>query len=370
MALIKTTDFSLIRNNIDIAKQESGISSCVIQEAISLFLEQRKNLTIQPFQIGNINRLSEHFRSICLTAGNYDFAIKGTEPLLSDVMKYLDFFSNRIDLFTPSVGHRFLFNENKIPFLFSYQEAQEEISISQKMISSYYSHYGELPRIPLPLAICKYRLPESFTNKVQKNYSVDCSVTEAGIVLYSLSGHPARVGHFDRFFNSDFKSLKQKLESRATYLNCKNWLSTLLREFARWINLGFVPAEVGKSHFGFAVKQQNVGLDGSLFDIGSFSLAEGKSDSELLGDLYLSVSVLCETICEHICLDFWKNGKYLKQLFYPLMLANILETWPDRISDLRTLSLMQTLHNGDILELAHFIDSCRYQSEEFEEVVI
>ncbi|HAS6044886.1 TPA: hypothetical protein I7217_06225 [Vibrio vulnificus] len=370
MAFIKITDFSLVRDNIDIAEQVSGISTGVIQEALTALLKQCGDLTIHPFQIGNFNRLSEHFRSICFTDGNYDFAIKGTEPLLSDAMQYLESFSNRIDLFTPSVGHRFIFSENKIPFVFTYQEALKEVSISQKMIFSYYSTYAELPLIPIPLAVCKFRLPDPFVGKVREKYSMDCSSIEAGIVLYSTSGHPARVGHFDRFFNNNFKVLGQKLESRSDYASCNKWLSTLFGEFTRWVNLGFVPAEVGKSHLGFAVKPQNVGLDGGLFDIGSFSLAEGKSDKELLGDLYLSVSALCDTICEHVSLDFSINGEHLKRLFYPLVLTAVLDRWPNKMGDGRTLSLVQSLQNGDILELAHFIDSCRYQSEEFGEIVI
>lgn len=370
MAFIKTTDFSLVRDNINIASQVSGISSDVIQEALNALIKQYGKLTIHPFQIGNVNRLSEHFRSICFTNNNYDFAIKGTEPLLSDAIQYLESFSNRIDLFTPSVGHRFIFNENKIPFVFTYKEAEEEVSISQKMISLYYSTYAELPRIPLPLAICKYRLPKPFVVKVREKYRMDCSNIEAGMVLYSTSGHPARIGHFDRFFNNNFKTLEKKLESRSDYASCNEWLSTLLGEFTRWVNIGFIPAEVGKSHLGFAVKPQNVGLDGGLFDIGSFSLAEGKSDKELLGDLYLSVSALCDTICQHVSLDFSINGEHLKQLFYPLVLTAIIDGWPNKIGDKRTHYVIQSLQNGDILKLAHFIDSCRYQSEEFGEIVI
>lgn len=370
MAFIKTTDFSLLGDNINIVRKINNISSDIIQDALTFLLKQNKKLTIHPFQIGNFNRLSEHFRSICFTNGNYDFAIKGTEPFLSDAVQYLELFSNRIDLFAPSVGHRFIYSENKIPFVFTYLEAQEEISISQKMIPSYYSTYNELPQIPLPIAVCKFRLPEQFVSKVQEKYCIDCSNIDAGSVLYSISSYPARVGHFDRFFNNNFKTLGQKLESRSDYASCNKWLSTLLVEFTRWINLGFVPAEVGKSHLGFAVKSQNVGMDGSFFDIGSFSLAERKSDKELLGDLYLSVSALCDTICEHISLDFSINGENLKRLFYPLILTAILDIWPNKVVDKRTLTLVQSLQNGDILEFAHFIDSCRYQSEDFGDIVI
>lgn len=370
MAVIKSTDFSFIIDNIDIVNQVSSISTSVIQDALINLLKHYGDLTVEPFQIGNLNRLSEHFRSICFSEGNVDFAIKGIEPFLSDVMQYLDAFSNRIDLFTPSVGHRFIFSENKIPFVFTYQEAIEEVSISQKMLSSYYSTYLELPRIPIPLAVCKFRLPDQFVSKVKEKYTIDCSTVEAGIVLYLTSGHPARVGHFERFFNNTFKTLVQKLEFRSEYANCRKWLSTLVVEFSRWVNLGFIPAEVGKSHLGFAVKSQNVGLDGGLFDIGSFSLAEEKSEKELLGDLYLSVSTLCDTICEHVSLDFSNNGEHLKRLFYPLVLTAILDVWPDQLRDDRALSLIKSLHNGDILEFAEFIDSCRNQSEELVEIVI
>lgn len=92
MAFIKTTDFSLARDNINIVRQVSGISSDVIQEALNALIKQSGKLTIHPFQIGNFNRLSKHFRSIFFTNNNYDFAIKGSEQLLSDAIQYLESF--------------------------------------------------------------------------------------------------------------------------------------------------------------------------------------------------------------------------------------------------------------------------------------
>ena len=97
-----------------------------------------------------------------------------------------------------------------------------------------------------------------------------------------------------------------------------------------------------------------------------FSLAEGKTDKELLGDLYLSVS----TLCEHVSLDFSISGEHLKRLFYLLVLTAVLDGWPNMMMGGRTQSLIQSLLNSDILELANFIDSCRYQSEKFGEIVM
>ncbi len=120
---------------------------------------------------------------------------------------------------------------------------------------------------------------------------MDCSNIEADMVLYSTSGNPTRIGHFDRFFNNNFKTLRQKLESRSDYASCNEWLSPLLGEFTRWVNIGFIPAEVGKSHLAFAVKPQNVGLDGGSFYIGSFSLTKGELHSRVVHLLILTSTI-------------------------------------------------------------------------------
>ncbi|MFB2875118.1 hypothetical protein [Aeromonas jandaei] len=371
MAFIDLSKTKAIRENIIKTNDFTNIEINNLLEDLSTYIESKtNNLTVKPFKHDSFVRLSEHFRSICFSFAGLDFSIKGLEPFLDDVDDYLELFSKKIDFFSPSTGNRFIFNENKLPFVFTKKEAELEIFRSIEMIDAYTSTYNTMPKIPIPVAYWNFEIENIFTSRLRHRFKIDASCEQACVLLYLNFYTPSRVGHYDAFLNSSFQTLQDKEIARTPYGNFTTWISNIITEFSRWLNIGYIPAEIGKKHLGYSIKPQNVGMQGSIYDIGSFLHATEMTDAELDSNIFQSLDSITSTIAGHISLDYNKNSYQLDKIYYPLVIGTVLESWPTKIVHNEILNIVRELHHTDIIKFAYKMDSLRYRSNEFEDIII
>ncbi len=229
---------------------------------------------------GQLYRLRGHNRSVCWALApdkvrSEVIVLKGTEPLLSDFERYLDWMKTRqFGRATRPILEHFPLFEGKIPGAVFLDEAKREAAIALEVQTKHLSHYRELMRIPLPLLV--FRLSDERTSSVisllQERLSqpaferVEPHLNRGiGILTYYYPGPPVRihaVGRPDFFLPGQEKlfSPQHVIETTAP-----GWI----RIAARLLWLGFLPSTPLSWRLGNIFDLNNACWDGGACDVGS-----------------------------------------------------------------------------------------------------
>src|SRR5262249_36232638 len=128
---------------------------------------------------------------------------KGTEPLLPDIERYLDWmkaapFGNSV---RPLIEH-FPLAEGKAPGTLTLAEAMREAVVALDLQRAHLEHYRELARVPTPLAV--YQLPDEPKTRLLEQLGARLSrgafdrvepylQKGVGVLVSYYHGPPARV---------------------------------------------------------------------------------------------------------------------------------------------------------------------------------
>jgi hypothetical protein len=229
---------------------------------------------------GQFYRLKGHNRSVCWALApdrvrSEVIVLKGTEPLLSDFERYLDWMKMRQfgRAARPILEHFPLF-EGKIPGAVFLDEARREATIAVEVQTKHLKHYNELMRIPVPLLV--FRLPDERTARVISLVRERMSQPAfervephlkrgIGILTYYYPGPPVRIHAVGRpdFFLAGQERLfsPQHVIETAT----PGWITIA----ARLLWLGFLPSTPLSWRLGNIFDVNNACWDGGACDVGS-----------------------------------------------------------------------------------------------------
>jgi hypothetical protein len=272
--------------------------------------------SITPFERRQAVRPKGHQRAYYLKLprnGNHaggHIAIKGTEPALVDQLKLLACSElpfawtannlSSIDFF-PIVEH-------KAPLVLTTEEAITEANIGCELQSKYALRYGELPYLPLPLAV--FKLPAKIVDNAQSVLQPLLSPFAEEIVRRLLAGgacvlvyyYPAapfpRVRHVSQELGNAGASRLLQLRS---FAHVEPVIERWIRLFTRVLALGYLPATPSQSITGQAVQAQNVIVGGGFVDLGSIRPIAGfRSERDFLESYSLSLLQLANTVAVYL----------------------------------------------------------------------
>ena len=112
-----------------------------------------------PGEQGDFYRIRGHNRSVCIAlapdkAKADVVVIKGSEPLLPDFERYLDWMQfKQFGAWPRPMMEHFPLFEGKTPGTVSLDEARKESELALDVQSAHLRHYGELVRLPVPLLV-------------------------------------------------------------------------------------------------------------------------------------------------------------------------------------------------------------------------
>ena len=257
-----------------------------------------------PGEQGELYRIRGHNRSVCIAlSGDKSTSdvvvIKGSEPLLPDFERYLDWmqFKSFGAWPRPMMEHFPLF-EGKTPGIVALDEARKEAELALDVQTAHLRHYGELIRLPVPLMVLAAPQPTHDRVMAQLRRRMSAPALERveptlqrgiGMFVYHYPGPPVRVAAVGRPRHMwpgspDMASRKNVMEKMIP-----GWIQIA----ARLLWLGFLPSTPLAWRLGAIFDPNNSCLDGGACDIASvYSIADANHDAFVMRSLAEIVGAL------------------------------------------------------------------------------
>ena len=271
--------------------------------------------TIVPFNKPDMVRPNHHRRAFYVRIppdqGGGVIAIKGTEPFLLGEVKmmiasglhsawYSHLMMRLIDMYPA--------REFKVPLAETLREAHGEALIANELLVAYARRYGEIPAIPIPLAVM--RLPDavskSFMDVIRPELNpfprevVEMQIEKGlGCYVYYYPTEPfPRVrdiaGELQGKGPARFAALAAK---EPPIVTIRRWVDL----FVRILALGYVPAATTREVLGQLVKSQNVVVGGGFVDVDSArAMTDFKDWRELVEAYLFSLETFARTIGDYL----------------------------------------------------------------------
>jgi hypothetical protein len=286
------------RLRFDLSKNDAMVFEALAKDAKRFrstfaFIQSKIPLqsTSRPQTDRHFYRLPNHNRSFCYSLSETEsifdaptFVFKGTEPLLQDFAALLDWMSQApLRRSTRVMTDHFPLSEGKIPGALSMKEACREAEIALEVQRRHLNHYGELARIPTPLAI--HVVDES---KVERAIAMLRSKlssaafarieallqSELAIYIYYYPIAPIRSNYWGGIVSTELaEHIKRAFDREVAVVG---WAKLM----TRLIYLGFLPYNVRNEGLGACMDYGNATLDGGFCDPDSILLVEESPDDE------------------------------------------------------------------------------------------
>jgi hypothetical protein len=169
---------------------------------------------------------------------------------------------------------RFLFLENKFPGAVRLREALDEAELSAQFQLAHLKSYGELARVPLPLAVHRLdnQLNQELASRVcrrlpERHHERVWALLPLGVLVYWYPTLPERASHV----RVPFEALRQMLDPEAVM---RSWIQLA----GRCLQLGWTPCDPRCALQGMCLEPQNLTLDGGMVDLDSLRRLDSFTD--------------------------------------------------------------------------------------------
>jgi hypothetical protein len=303
------------RLRFDLSKNDATVFEAVANNSNrfrSVFASIQSQIPLQPtsrpYTDWHFYRLPNHNRSFCYSLSETEsifdapaFVFKGTEPLLQDFPLLLDWMSQApFRRSTRVMADHFPLSEGKIPGALSMKEACREAEIALEVQRRHLNHYGELARIPTPLAIHVVDEPKAeraiamLRNKLSSAAFARVEAilqSELAIYIYYYPIAPIRSNYRGGIAYT-------KLTEHVTRtFNKEVTVADWARLMTRLVYLGFLPYNVRNEGLGACMDFGNATLDGGFCDLDSIIPVEESPDDEFYYEsIVQSFAILQNTI--------------------------------------------------------------------------
>jgi hypothetical protein len=247
-------------------------------------------------------RLSENWRS-CLVGleGDYCLVIKGSElksPDLDDC--YHKIFDMVRVVGSPTLAQHFVFKENKFPLALETSEAIEEALTTTNLVNDYFSEFGLIPRMPIPLFVFEYeqqdlKKAKSYLKSIKEKFRMERRPGEFAVFAYLFKGHPSRLKHWKILTENPQIERKMWEIEQKDFFNSDRIINEILGLFSCLVQIGWILTPVGQDHIGYGLKSQNITLDGGIVDVGN-AYKVSKITKGVVVDLINSINVLTSSM--------------------------------------------------------------------------
>jgi hypothetical protein len=247
-------------------------------------------------QWGALHRPDRHVRAMYyqLSSGEGCIAIKGTEVVASNFDQMVERMAGMWNVYTWGLGglsrelftdfgllsalERFPVIEGKPPGMHPVWDAMEEAECALDFQQRHLARYGQLSRVPLPLAV--YRWPAQVRDRVwnlvkphlspKSLRSVESSIGDGlGTYVYHYPAVPLRVMHLQTPNAGGSFSPERRLEALGATGDARATVEGWLDITARMLALGLVATDPANVNRGYCLQPQNLVIDGGIVDLNS-----------------------------------------------------------------------------------------------------
>lgn len=266
--------------------------------------------TCRKFEHPPYFRLPGHRRAFYIAQKNRGgvIAVKGSEPGALDIKDQLEEFrQKRFSGSFHSMADYFVLREQKVPMALMQGEAMDEAGIALELHQAYYARYGELPRLPFPLKVLRWRESEveDYVETLGAFLS-DRAFEQVGMLVrdglavyyYYYPCTPIRVRDIhDGMQTYSHHGYADRMEEISRRMKPEQVMADWLRLVVRILGLGYLPINLSHDDVGQAVRAQNVVFDGGFADVGSFRKIDQVADElELCESLWVTLIELTMSV--------------------------------------------------------------------------
>ncbi len=266
--------------------------------------------TIRGPDAGGLLRFPEHYRSVVrpLADGAGALVVKGIEPALADFPELVAWMASTTFRGPANAGHapmleHLALREHKVPGALTLHEAEREAALALRVQSLHLAHYGELARLPVPLAIHRFtgagleRAGAAWRTHLSAAAQEHLREAFAGglaVYTYAYPGWPVRVRTHERAQPGEDDAARRRRLSHIDIAEViARWVSLLLR----LLHLGYMPYSYHNETLGACFDVGNACTDGGFVDIDSLTPISGlRDDGEVFDALVASLCGLDRTI--------------------------------------------------------------------------
>lgn len=307
--------FETTRVVFDLGRENKGVADALNAQTpvVASNLEAIRRRIPLPHNAGtgmesHFYRLPNHNRSFCFSLAETDaffdapaLVFKGTEPLLPDFPTLVDWMLQApLRKSTRVMGDHFPLAEGKIPGVLSLKEATREAQIALEVQQKHLRHYGELARIPVPLAIHALQSAQTArcTAVLQQKLSQPAferiePLLGGGLAVYVYyyPTAPVRANYWGGVGSPQLAEyIKRSLSHEHTIAG---WVKLLVRLFY----LGYLPYSVRNEGLGACMDPGNAALDGGFCDPDSIIPISTSADDEFFHEAVIqSLAMLQNTV--------------------------------------------------------------------------
>ncbi|MCO4793484.1 MAG: hypothetical protein KC493_07225 [Bacteriovoracaceae bacterium] len=285
-------------------------------------------------------RLIENWRSVSIAIGNgYHLILKGSEARSPDLLNcYEEVFSKKNVVGAPSLSDHFVLKEHKIPLLLESEEACEEYDKSLAVFEDYSKNHNEIPKLPIPLCVLEYsddiwKNQSGFLKVLKDDHGIAIEDTPCSIFAYIYKGYPNRLKHWKMYGEAKNVSREEWSKTQEEFFDIKDTLNSYFQNFIRLSDLGWILAPVGQEHIGYALKSQNLTLDGGFVDLGNAYKIDKISKNAKI-DFINSIYYLSESITHLMVPSGRMTKEFENTLVSNFVIRTLSKNWGERQSPL------------------------------------
>ena len=256
-------------------------------------------------------RLASHNRSFCYALRDGDdifngpaIVWKGTEPLLDDFEKYVDWMAKApFKRSTRVMADHFPLSEGKIPGALSLAEARRETDISLEVQAKHLGSYGELARLPTPLFIHPFseadnrRAAEVLRRRLSPPAFERIEPLLArglGVYVYHYPAAPIRSNFWTGLSGKKLSDhVKSSFDETAAV---SGWVKLIVR----LLYLGYLPYSIRNEGLGACMDAGNATIDGGFCDLDSVIPIETNADDEYFRQSFIECLSTLQTTVERL----------------------------------------------------------------------
>jgi hypothetical protein len=231
-------------------------------------------------------------------------AFKGLEPLARDIHIMLR--DLKRPCYSPhAIAEHFVFVEDKIPACLGLTEALREAERAEAVHAAHLRVYGELARLPLPLAVFRHDDATcAFMSTKLRAILDDAAFRKIepilaeglGVYVYYYPAPPLRARDADYMLQG--LAFRRRLFALIRDIcEPETIIARWVRLFARMLLLGFAPGSLASLRTGACCQPQNACLDGGFVDLDSITpFSAFATDASLFAALQFSTDALMQTL--------------------------------------------------------------------------
>ncbi|MBL9102521.1 MAG: hypothetical protein JNL82_16285 [Myxococcales bacterium] len=254
-------------------------------------------------------RLPEHYRSVLRPLdGGGVLVLKGAEPALADFAELIAWMAATTFRGPSNAGHapmleHLALRERKVPGALTLREAEREATVALHVQALHLAHYGELARLPVPLAIHTFsgealqaaaRAWRAHLSPAAQEHVREHLAAGLAVYAYAYLGWPVRARSYTRRLpGEDEPARRRRIEAYDVATIIDRWTRLLIR----LLYLGYMPYSYHNEGLGACFDAGNACLDGGFVDVDSLTPIAGlRDDGEVFDALVASLAGLDRTI--------------------------------------------------------------------------